>query len=338
MLIRNVLRSVFVAIAVWVPLNRASQAVEVPVDFLLDASQSPLNVGVSALGASDSGSTSVSGNVLANLTLDMSGGDPLITGLEFSGGTIAAAAPLNLSLTVVVVFPLTVNITAQNIAGFVDTPDPPAAITAVTADNLSYEFDAAFHEVTLNQGELIVTGVVEEMFDLSESPVTGAAPSGTLGFINLTPGGVVDGQSQFAAELRLPIDFSDVVPIETPLGEIPVSIAISGAAVARGSFSVDLAPSESADFDKNGVVDGADFLIWQANFLTLSGGTSNTGDANGDGAVNGNDFLIWQRDFAHGGAGGGAVAAVPEPTAAVAALCTLLAMAVRRKPQRGPLA
>ncbi len=60
---------------------------------------------------------------------------------------------------------------------------------------------------------------------------------------------------------------------------------------------VGAAPNLPADFTKDGVVDGDDFLVWQNNFGTTSGATANDGDANGDGAVDGQDFLIWQASF-----------------------------------------
>ncbi len=84
-----------------------------------------------------------------------------------------------------------------------------------------------------------------------------------------------------------------------------------------------------ADFNKDGMVDGEDFLIWQASFNTFDGNaTPNDGDANGDGNVDGNDFLIWQASFGTGsGAGGGSV---PEPTSAIIACLGLLAVAATR--------
>ncbi len=83
------------------------------------------------------------------------------------------------------------------------------------------------------------------------------------------------------------------------------------------------------DFDKNGVVDGNDFLAWQANFGTTEGATQAQGDANGDGAVDGSDFLIWQTGF--GGEAGAGAGAVPEPTTAVIALLAGLFLACRRR-------
>ncbi len=76
------------------------------------------------------------------------------------------------------------------------------------------------------------------------------------------------------------------------------------------------------DFDKNGVVDGNDFLAWQANFGLNEGATQAQGDADGNGTVDGSDFLIWQANFGSGAGGGSA--AVPEP----ASLATLVLMAL----------
>ena len=72
----------------------------------------------------------------------------------------------------------------------------------------------------------------------------------------------------------------------------------------------------AADFDKDGDVDGEDFLIWQSNFNTAGPHTSNTGDADGDGDVDGEDFLRWQALFGTSLGGSGASVAVPEPATA----------------------
>ncbi len=82
----------------------------------------------------------------------------------------------------------------------------------------------------------------------------------------------------------------------------------------------------SGDFNKDGKVDGEDFLIWQTAFPTLDGtATSNTGDANGDGNVDGEDFLVWQSQFGSG-LEGVLQAAIPEPTAATLAALAVLAV------------
>ncbi|HMP07699.1 MAG TPA: hypothetical protein PJ982_15215, partial [Lacipirellulaceae bacterium] len=74
---------------------------------------------------------------------------------------------------------------------------------------------------------------------------------------------------------------------------------------------------DDADFNGDGVVDGADFVIWQRG---LGVGTTNSqGDANGDNFVNGADLEVWRSQFSP--TAQGAAAGVPEPaSAAVAAV------------------
>ena len=85
------------------------------------------------------------------------------------------------------------------------------------------------------------------------------------------------------------------------------------AGIAGFAFDVLTAPTNDADFDGNGVVDGADFLTWQRGAGAAGG--LNQGDANADGFVDGADLDIWEGQF--GGAATGAIAAVPEPAAAL---------------------
>ena len=92
------------------------------------------------------------------------------------------------------------------------------------------------------------------------------------------------------------------------------------------------APAESADFDNDGDVDGADFLAWQRGLGTITGATPAMGNADGDGDVDANDLAIWKQQYDSGGGSGppaGAViAAVPEPTAFSAAAIALGSLAL----------
>ncbi|HMP08689.1 MAG TPA: PEP-CTERM sorting domain-containing protein, partial [Lacipirellulaceae bacterium] len=87
---------------------------------------------------------------------------------------------------------------------------------------------------------------------------------------------------------------------------------------------------ENADFDGNGVVDGADFLVWQRSL-----GSSTGADADYDGAVNAADLAIWQAQYAPAGATA-ASATVPEPAACALLSAALAATASlrRRTPRR----
>jgi T5SS/PEP-CTERM-associated repeat protein len=95
------------------------------------------------------------------------------------------------------------------------------------------------------------------------------------------------------------------------------------------------------DFNGDGVVDLADFAIWQAHVGQMSGASVLTGDADGDGDVDGADFLKWQRNvgksmpWTGAGAGSGSssdLANVPEPASLMLFACGgSLALALNRR-------
>jgi hypothetical protein len=104
----------------------------------------------------------------------------------------------------------------------------------------------------------------------------------------------------------------------------PGSFGNSG--IAAFSFDVlTTIPVANGDFDDNGVVDGADFLLWQRNF-----GVSGQGDGNNDGVVDGADLQIWTAQFGSSAAAG-AAGVVPEPAAATLLAIALLAAVRFRK-------
>ncbi len=85
----------------------------------------------------------------------------------------------------------------------------------------------------------------------------------------------------------------------------------------------------AADFDFNGVVDAADFAIWQAAY-----GATPQGDADNDGQSDGADFLEWQRGFtspAANTAQSPSAASVPEPDALVIVSCAALCLVATRR-------
>ncbi len=94
-----------------------------------------------------------------------------------------------------------------------------------------------------------------------------------------------------------------------------------------GGFAYDRAAlTPSADFDRDGDVDGRDFLTWQRNFGAADP-LQSQGDANFDGSVNAADLAVWQ------GAYGGALTAftaVPEPSGWLLACLISLGAVVHR--------
>ena len=92
-----------------------------------------------------------------------------------------------------------------------------------------------------------------------------------------------------------------------------------------------LRPTDPADFDFDGHVDGDDFLIWQGHFGIAAGGSVFDGDADGDGDVDGEDFLVWQQSFLTGGRAAAGVRAVPEPAAWFALGCAAACLTLIRR-------
>jgi hypothetical protein len=91
----------------------------------------------------------------------------------------------------------------------------------------------------------------------------------------------------------------------------------------------DVAPPV-ADFDGDGVVDGADLARWQVGFGMAEGALLEQGDADVDGDIDGADFLAWQRQLG-GGAASAASSVVPEPASFGIVLSGALALRLRRR-------
>jgi uncharacterized protein YjbI with pentapeptide repeats len=72
------------------------------------------------------------------------------------------------------------------------------------------------------------------------------------------------------------------------------------------------------DFNNNGEVDAADYVVWRDNFGMQSGANSTRGDGDNDGDVDGADYLVWQRNFGRTADGRSVSnATVPEPATAL---------------------
>jgi hypothetical protein len=87
----------------------------------------------------------------------------------------------------------------------------------------------------------------------------------------------------------------------------------------------------AADFNADGVVDGADLLVWQRSLAFTGQKENSRGDANGDGTIDLGDLAVWQAQFAIAAAAG--AAAVPEPAALVLTFFGVLGSGVVRRPK-----
>ena len=133
-------------------------------------------------------------------------------------------------------------------------------------------------------------------------------------------------------DLPLPPDFGFTIGV--PFNDLPLrnfsGDAIQDIRVANTVTVTDIRVLNlpGGDFDRNGMVNGADLTILRANYGLATGALLDKGDADMDGDVDGIDFLVWQRNV---GANVTPIAAVPEPGAATLALLAAAALLRRRR-------
>jgi RHS repeat-associated protein len=76
-----------------------------------------------------------------------------------------------------------------------------------------------------------------------------------------------------------------------------VARAAGNEIVPPGPASAVVAASLPGDFNQNGVVDAADYVVWRKNLGQAPSPEGLYGDATGDGAVDGADHAIWMQNF-----------------------------------------
>jgi hypothetical protein len=153
----------------------------------------------------------------------------------------------------------------------------------------------------------------------------------------LTAGGtfavsLIDGFSPGAGDVFDVLDFASATgTFQFQLPALGAGLVWNTSALlTTGELAVTQASLNNADFNGDGSVDGADYLIWQRG-LGLSGQTNrSTGDANGDGVVDIVDLTVWQSRFGEF-ANDTATAVVPEPSVYFFAIGTALSWVVARR-------
>jgi hypothetical protein len=53
----------------------------------------------------------------------------------------------------------------------------------------------------------------------------------------------------------------------------------------------------TGDYNRDGVVDVADYTVWRDNYGAMGNDAWGLGDGDGDGDTDGADYLVWQRQF-----------------------------------------
>ena len=99
------------------------------------------------------------------------------------------------------------------------------------------------------------------------------------------------------------------------------------------------APGVNADFDGNQLVDGADLMLWEVGFGTISNAAQSNGNSDADEDVDGRDFLNWQRQFSHVIARPHSTQSynldtIPEPSSATLGLAAVVTALLGQRPRR----
>ena len=165
------------------------------------------------------------------------------------------------------------------------------AATSVVEVDLAGLLPGSQYDAIAVGGDLALDGSLEVLLGAGFAPVLGAAFT-ILEATNVT--GAFSGESLPGLALGLQWEI-DYLP-----GEVVLKVKSASAFAA-------------ADFNDDGVVDGADLASWQAGYGDPEA-TRLDGDANGDSVVDGSDFLAWQRRVSSTIVLS-ATAVVPEPAA-----------------------
>jgi T5SS/PEP-CTERM-associated repeat protein len=205
--------------------------------------------------------------------------------------------------------------------------------TASSKISVSGGSTAVFHDPVTNSGGTIEVFAGSTIVYLQGLTTTGsAALVVTLSDPNEGPGaGAIEvaGDASLAGELAIKLasgfkpGAGDVFPILTAAGGVTGSLNLVAPPALPGGMQWDLDVNSSnvslsvvatGDYNGNGVVDSADYVVWRNSQNQQGAGLA--ADSNGDGIVNGTDYNFWRSRFGNVvGSGLSAGSAVPEPAA-----------------------
>ena len=217
------------------------------------------------------------------------------------------------------------------------------------------ESAAVFHDPVTNAG-----GVIEVFPGSSAVYLQGLTTTGSgsalvvhladpdedpdFGSLEVAGSAALDGVLQVQLASGFVPANGDSFPILTAAGGISGSLSLASApALSSGlqwdldvhSTTVVLSVTSTGDYNGNGVVDAADYVLWRKSLGQSGAGLA--ADGNGNGVVDAPDYDFWRARFGNvvaPGAGVGEIAAaVPEPATAMLLLAGLF-FALRCRPIR----
>jgi T5SS/PEP-CTERM-associated repeat protein len=226
--------------------------------------------------------------------------------------------------------------------------------TANSKISVSGGSTAVFHDSVTNTGGTIEVFPGSSIVYLQGLTTTGSGSAMAVSLADPESGSggspiEVSDAATLAGDLRITLaagfkpSAGDVFPIVTASGGITGSLNLAAAPTLAGGmqWDLDVNPTNvllsvvaTGDYNGNGVVDAADYIVWRKSQNQTGPGLA--ADSNGDGVVNFADYNFWRSRFgAIVGTGLGLGGAVPEPTCATLLIATgCAAAAMRPTPRR----
>lgn len=227
---------VLAALAVWSAAPAGAEII--PVNLQLDPPAAPVNtldvsitVAVTGGGSiADGDTTTASGNMLADLhaTFDPVTHVATVTGLEFTGGTMAFT-----DMSFLLDFSVFGSIAAasQGMQATPDTPVPPGSVTGTTFPGLEHDVIFNAGTVDFTPSGAIAGSLSPFTYDLSTNPlaVTYDAP----GTLTVSAPTIIALNATYDVFVSIPVDFSEIM-FQDP--NASVELSGTGTIQASGQF------------------------------------------------------------------------------------------------------
>jgi T5SS/PEP-CTERM-associated repeat protein len=218
--------------------------------------------------------------------------------------------------------------------------------TANSKISVSGGSTAVFHDPVTNTGGTIEVFPGSSIVYLQGLTTTGSGSAMAVALADPESGSggspiEVSDSATLTGDLRISLasgfkpSAGDVFPIVTAAGGITGSLNLASAPILPGGmqWDLDVNPTNvlltvvaTGDYNGNGVVDAADYVVWRKSQNQTGSGLA--ADSNGDSVVNVTDYNFWRSRVGNiVGTGLGFGGAVPEPTCATLLIVTGFAAA-----------